>query len=65
MCYGSGVGINLHEECLLDARYCGDGVLDGSEECDDGDTQNNDGCSSSCDIELPVDVDFSGSCIAE
>lgn len=55
----------MHEECILDAHYCGDGILDGSEECDDGDSQNDDGCSSTCTIELPLDVPFSGSCIAE
>lgn len=33
---------------------CGDGVLDISfEECDDGNIDNNDGCSSSCSIEVP------------
>jgi uncharacterized repeat protein (TIGR01451 family) len=30
---------------------CGDGHLDPGEECDDGNTQNGDGCSSQCEIE--------------
>ena len=30
---------------------CGDGVLSIGEECDDGNTNNGDGCSSQCDIE--------------
>lgn len=31
---------------------CGDGVLAASEQCDDGNTLNNDGCSSSCSWEI-------------
>ncbi len=31
---------------------CGDGLLDGSEECDDGGNQGGDGCSAFCQIEL-------------
>jgi len=30
---------------------CGDGVLDPGEQCDDGDTRNGDGCSSTCQLE--------------
>lgn len=30
---------------------CGDGEITGEEECDDGDTDNGDGCSSSCAVE--------------
>jgi cysteine-rich repeat protein len=30
---------------------CGNGVVEGKEECDDGDLQDNDGCSSLCKIE--------------
>jgi cysteine-rich repeat protein len=30
---------------------CGNGVVEGAEECDDGDTVDGDGCSSSCKIE--------------
>lgn len=32
---------------------CGDGVIGGSEECDDGNTVAGDGCSSTCTIESP------------
>jgi cysteine-rich repeat protein len=32
--------------------YCGDGNLQSGEECDDGNRENKDGCSASCDIEL-------------
>lgn len=40
--------------CVGDPMTCGDGVVQGScaEECDDGNTDSNDGCSSSCQIEI-------------
>ncbi len=31
---------------------CGDGVVDSGEECDDGNTNNDDGCSAKCEIEV-------------
>ncbi len=37
-------------ECTSEP-YCGDGVLDPGEECDDGNNDNGDGCSDSCSIE--------------
>lgn len=30
---------------------CGNGLLDGGEDCDDGDTDDGDGCSRVCDVE--------------
>ncbi len=33
------------------AQVCGDGILEGSEECDDGNTTSGDGCSSTCKLE--------------
>jgi cysteine-rich repeat protein len=30
---------------------CGDGIVEGTEQCDDNNTQNEDGCSSTCQIE--------------
>ena len=33
------------------APVCGDGVKEGNEECDDGNTKDGDGCSSNCKIE--------------
>lgn len=33
--------------------FCGDGIVNGSEQCDDGNTSNGDGCSSSCSTETP------------
>jgi cysteine-rich repeat protein len=32
-------------------EYCGDGIVNGSEECDDGNTGAGDGCSATCTIE--------------
>jgi len=40
---------NLHQ-CEL---ACGNGVIDAGEECDDGRTDDGDGCSSTCVIETP------------
>jgi cysteine-rich repeat protein len=40
--------------CLGDSMTCGDGVVQGScgEECDDGGTDPNDGCSPTCHVEI-------------
>ncbi|MDG2304973.1 MAG: DUF4215 domain-containing protein [Candidatus Binatia bacterium] len=34
--------------CRDDCSYCGDGLLDGTEECDDGNDAQGDGCSNEC-----------------
>ena len=34
---------------------CGDGAIDGTEECDDGDADSGDGCSASCTVEPGYD----------
>jgi cysteine-rich repeat protein len=34
-------------------RYCGNGVLDPGEQCDDSNTKDGDGCSATCQIECP------------
>jgi cysteine-rich repeat protein len=34
--------------CGVNSRVCGNGTLDFNEQCDDGNTRNNDGCSSFC-----------------
>lgn len=41
------IGYRELETCTI----CGNGTLDGDEECDDGNTENGDGCSASCRIE--------------
>lgn len=35
----------------VQSRACGDGVVDRHETCDDGDTDDNDGCSAQCHVE--------------
>jgi cysteine-rich repeat protein len=51
-CDGSGM-------CLLDedAMLCGDGDVDGScgEQCDDGNVDDGDGCTATCQIESPLE----------
>ena len=42
---------------ILIILVCGDGIKEGKESCDDGNTNNNDGCSKDCEIE------YSYSCI--
>ena len=42
---GDGVG----DAC--DSQTCGNGILESPEECDDGNTVNGDGCSSTCTLE--------------
>lgn len=34
--------------------FCGDGILQAPEECDDGNVLNGDGCSTACKIEIPT-----------
>jgi cysteine-rich repeat protein len=36
---------------LVEPPTCGDGLIEGAEECDDGDTTPGDGCDASCQIE--------------
>lgn len=38
---------------VLKVSFCGDGSQQPSEECDDGNTQDGDGCSAQCLVELP------------
>jgi cysteine-rich repeat protein len=60
--------VGLALELLSDLGWtfdCGNGVVDGGEECDDGKTLDGDGCSSVCQVELqPQDADQQ-SCINE
>lgn len=44
-------GIGVAEICgqaQPPAQFCGNGIVEGTEQCDDGNTANNDGCSSVC-----------------
>jgi cysteine-rich repeat protein len=37
--------------CYCDPQACGDGDIDGTEQCDDGNNDDGDGCSSQCENE--------------
>lgn len=50
--YATNVGGAYTLDVELLAAHCGDGKLDGNEECDDGNLFDNDGCSSTCKLEL-------------
>ena len=41
-------------ELACNPPSCDDGIVNGVEECDDGNTTNGDGCSGDCTIETPV-----------
>jgi cysteine-rich repeat protein len=42
---------------LVTPSVCGDGIVDPAETCDDGNTKNGDGCSSTCTLETTCQVD--------
>lgn len=48
---GEDIGDGEEEE-EIEAPFCGDGVVDDGEECDDGNPEDGDGCSSFCEIEV-------------
>ncbi|MFC1691547.1 hypothetical protein ACFL0W_05195, partial [Nanoarchaeota archaeon] len=50
-CNPFSVCVAVDPDCNL-AGFCGDGTLDYGEQCDDGDTDNDDGCSASCLFEV-------------
>src|SRR3989454_1684896 len=45
------VAVTLVSAALATAATCGNGVVEGTEECDDGNTVSGDGCSASCQLE--------------
>lgn len=47
-------GGNNQNACNLQIQYCGDGLLSGSEQCDDNNMNNGDGCSNVCQFEIPT-----------
>ena len=44
-------GVPLENANTNDNDICGDGIITGDQECDDGNIRNGDGCSSECQIE--------------
>src|SRR5438552_11245030 len=48
---GLAVAVTLVSAALATAATCGNGVVEGTEECDDGNTVSGDGCSASCQLE--------------
>lgn len=58
-------GWTIDDVCVmataLAGATCGDGQLTGDEACDDGGTEDGDGCSASCQLE-PTDGDDGGGC---
>ena len=46
-------GSSFEFESVMCVTFCGDGELDEGEECDDGNTMDGDGCSSTCNYEEP------------
>ena len=50
------VFLNTLKICNPAPAVCGDHILNGNDECDDGNTQDGDGCSQKCMIEAPSDV---------
>lgn len=49
-------------DIAVQAWVCGDGTIDEGEQCDDENTQNGDGCSATCQDELPEDPDSTPYC---
>jgi cysteine-rich repeat protein len=43
------------DSCFTPVVQCGDGILDGTEVCDDGNVVNGDGCSNTCQYESSLD----------
>jgi cysteine-rich repeat protein len=50
-CDPPGTALCTNSCTIRDLAFCGDGEMDGGEECDDGNTDDGDGCSASCELE--------------
>ncbi len=54
------------EPCTRIVTICGDGLLEGEEECDDSNDDDSDGCSSDCEVESGYICPYSGApCITD
>jgi cysteine-rich repeat protein len=54
----SSTGLCTH--CVHPCEVCGNGIKEGSEQCDDGNTVGDDGCSPTCTVEWFFRDDFGG-----
>ena len=45
--------VSANDDAVVNVIFCGDGVKEGNEQCDDGNKNNNDGCSAICKPEIP------------
>ncbi len=56
------IGVFCFSGCVVEELpNCGNGILDGNEECDDGNLENGDGCNSHCVLETALgDSDAAG-----
>ncbi|PRQ05725.1 DUF4215 domain-containing protein [Enhygromyxa salina] len=52
---GDGDGDPTGDGDTADPGECGNGVVEGAESCDDGNTESGDGCSASCKHEGPIE----------
>ncbi|MBI1934829.1 hypothetical protein HYS31_00155 [Candidatus Woesearchaeota archaeon] len=66
---GNSVNVNVPENGYVDLWWhytqtvrCGNGNKEGTEECDDGNTNNGDGCTSDCKLERCTDGTFYNQC---
>jgi hypothetical protein len=57
-----GTGLCVEGTCL--EVVCGDGVKLGDEQCDDSNSEDGDGCSSDCKVDLGTEQNPAGSCQA-
>ena len=53
----TGLCVPAVRQLVPSCQLCGNGVLDGAEECDDADVQDGDGCSGVCRFELECTCD--------
>ncbi len=61
-CDPPGEPLGLPNECRDDCTFCGDGSVDRDEECDDGNNDDGDGCSSECRFETACELDVIKNC---
>lgn len=49
---GAMCGWNVWSACNYNGQFCGNGVVDGSEQCDDGNDVATDGCTTACTVNV-------------